>query len=100
MIFFCIADKESSLGFKLSGIETREVSTRLEALEALRVARATKDVGVILITDKAAAYIKDEVKAHVTESPIPLILEVPSRGQTPKRKSAAELLKELAGIGI
>jgi vacuolar-type H+-ATPase subunit F/Vma7 len=100
MTFFCIADKESSLGFKLSGIDTMEVSTKLEALEALRVARATKDVGVILITDKAAAYIKDEVKAHVTEKPIPLILEVPSRGQMPKRKSAAELLKELAGIGI
>lgn len=100
MTFFCIADKESSLGFKLSGIDTMEVSTKLEALEALRVARATKDVGVILITDKAAAYIKDEVKAHVTENPIPLILEVSSRGQIPKRKSAAELLKELAGIGI
>ncbi len=98
MIFFCIADKESSLGFKLSGIETREVSTRLEALEALRVARATKDIGVILITGDAAAYIKEEVKEHITEKPIPLILEVPSRGQMPKRKSAAELLKELAGI--
>jgi vacuolar-type H+-ATPase subunit F/Vma7 len=100
MTFFCIADKESSLGFKLSGIETREVTTRLEALEALRVARATKDVGVILITENAASQIKEEVQAHITEKPIPLILEVPSRGQIPKRKSAAELLKELAGIGI
>jgi vacuolar-type H+-ATPase subunit F/Vma7 len=100
MTFFCIADKESSLGFKLSGIDTREVTTRLEALEALRSARAAKDVGVILITDKAAAYIKDEIKAHINEKPIPLVLEVPSRGQTPKRRSAAELLKELAGIGV
>ncbi|MCX5708582.1 MAG: V-type ATP synthase subunit F [Candidatus Omnitrophica bacterium] len=100
MTFFCIADKESSLGFKLSGIETREVSTRLEALEALRVARATKDIGVIIITEKAAAHIQEEVKAHITEKPIPLVLEVPSRGQAPKRKSAAELLKELAGLGI
>jgi vacuolar-type H+-ATPase subunit F/Vma7 len=100
MTFFCIADKESSLGFKLSGITTMEVSTRLEALEALRVAKATKDVGVILITEKAAAQIREEVKGHITEKPIPLILEVPSRGQTPRRKSAAELLKELAGIGI
>jgi vacuolar-type H+-ATPase subunit F/Vma7 len=100
MTFFCIADKESSMGFKLSGIVTREVSSRPEALEALRVARATKDVGIILITDKAAAYIKEEVKAHISEKPIPMVMEVPSRGQTPKRKSAAELLKELAGIGI
>lgn len=98
MTFFCIADKESSLGFKLSGINTMEVSTRSEALEALRVARATKDVGVILVTDRAGAYIEEEVKGHITEKPIPLILEVPSRGQKPKRRSAAELLKELVGI--
>jgi len=98
MTFFCIADKESSLGFKLSGINTMEVSTRSEALEALRVARATKDVGVILITDRAGAYIKEEIQGHITEKPIPLILEVPSRGQKPKRKSAGELLKQLAGI--
>ncbi len=100
MTFFCIADKESSLGFKLSGIHTSEVSSRPEALEALRLARATKDVGVILITDKAAAYIRDEIKAHINEKPIPLVLELPSRGQMPKRKSAAELLKELAGLGV
>jgi vacuolar-type H+-ATPase subunit F/Vma7 len=100
MTFFCIADKESSLGFKLSGVNTMEVSTRSEALEALRVAKATKDVGVILITDKASSYIKEEVEGHITQNPIPLILEVPSRGVSPKRKSAAELLKELAGIGI
>ena len=100
MTFFCIADKESCLGFKLSGIDTREVASRPEALEALRVARATKDVGIILITDKAAVFIREEIKAHISEKPLPMVLELPSRGQTPKRKSAAELLKELAGIGI
>ena len=90
MTFFCIADKESSLGFKLSGIDTREVSSKPEALEALRVARATKDVGIILITDKAAGFIREEIKAHISEKPLPMVLELPSRGQTPKRKSAAE----------
>lgn len=100
MKFFCICDKDSGLGFRLAGIETRDVSSRSEALEALRVARATKEVGIIIITDKAASYIKKEVKFQITENPIPLILEVPSRGEKPQRRSAAELLKELAGIGI
>jgi len=100
MIFFCIADKESSLGFRLSGIETREVATKPEAVEALRVARLTKDVGIILITEKAASFIREEIGEHISGEPIPLILEVPSRGMIPKRKSAAELLKELVGIGI
>ena len=100
MVLFCIADKESSLGFKLVGIETLEVTTRSEAVEALKVARATKDVGIILVTEKAASFIADELQVHLEENPLPLVLEVPSRGLAHKRKSAAELLKELVGMGV
>ncbi|MCU0651187.1 MAG: V-type ATP synthase subunit F [Candidatus Omnitrophica bacterium] len=100
MTFFCIADKESGLGFRLAGIETMEVSGKPDALEALAVARADKDVGIILVTEKAASYLGDEVKAHIQEDPLPLVLEVPSRGLIRKHKSAAELLKELVGIGM
>jgi len=100
MTFFCIADKESSLGFKLTGIETREVATRPEAIEALRIARLTKGVGIILITEKAASFVRDEIQQHISQEPIPLVLEIPSRGEIKSRRSAAELLKELAGIGM
>jgi vacuolar-type H+-ATPase subunit F/Vma7 len=100
MTFFCIADKESSLGFRLAGIETREVATKPEAVEALRVARLTKDVGIILITEKAASFVREEIEERISKDPIPLVLEVPSRGEVSKRKSAGELLKELVGIGI
>jgi V/A-type H+-transporting ATPase subunit F len=100
MTFFCIADKDSSLGFKLAGIETIEVAARPDALEALQVARANKQIGIILVTEKAASYLGDEIKAHIQTDPLPLVLEVPSRGIIKKRKSAAELLKELVGIGM
>ena len=100
MTFFCIADKESSLGFKLAGVETREVATRPEAIEALRIARLTKGVGIILITEKAASFVRDEIQQHISQEPIPLVLEVPSRGAAGHGKSAAELLKQLAGIGM
>ncbi|HOW42085.1 MAG TPA: V-type ATP synthase subunit F [Candidatus Omnitrophota bacterium] len=100
MNFFCIADKASSLGFKLAGVETREVGTRQEAMEALQVARATKDTGIILITEKAAALIKAEIADHIVEDPIPLIIEIPSSGSLQKRTSAGELLKQLVGIGM
>jgi V/A-type H+-transporting ATPase subunit F len=100
MDLFCIADKDSCLGFKLAGLQTYEVSTRPEALEALKVARANKQVGIILVTEKAAALVSDEIGMHIEENPMPLVLEVPSRGVIRKRKSAAELLKELVGIGV
>jgi V/A-type H+-transporting ATPase subunit F len=100
MNFFCIADKDSSLGFKLAGIETIEVSTRADAAEALQVARADKNTGIILVTEKAAVFLGEDIKTHIHENPLPLVLEVPSRGSLKKHKSAAELLKELVGIGM
>ena len=100
MTFFCIADKESGLGFRLAGIETREVATKPEAIEALRVARLSGDVGIILVTEKVASFISEEIQQHISDEPIPLVLEVPSRGEIQKRKSASELLRELVGIGI
>jgi len=98
MRFFCIADTESSLGFKLTGVETRDVASRSQALEALQEAKGNKEIGIILVTEKAAALVREEVQTHIEGSPVPLILEIPSRGLQPKRKSAAELLKELAGF--
>src|SRR5512137_37801 len=100
MKFFCIADKDSGLGFKLAGIETRQVSTRPDALEALQVAKATKDIGIILVTEAAARLIEEEVTQHITDQPIPLVLRIPSRGEPTRSKSAAEFLKELVGIGM
>jgi len=100
MTFFCIADKHSSLGFRLAGVETVEVATQAQAVEALQVARANKKAGIILVTEKAAAYLGAEIKAHIQKDPLPLVLEVPSRGSLKKHKSAAELLKELVGIGM
>lgn len=98
MNFFCIADKESGLGFRLAGVETREVVTRPEALEALRVARATKELGIILITEKAADFVREEIGAQISLNPLPLILEIPSKGEARPKKSAAELLRHIAGM--
>ncbi|MCK9614403.1 MAG: V-type ATP synthase subunit F [Candidatus Omnitrophica bacterium] len=100
MTFFCIADKESSLGFKFSGIETREISTKSEALEAFNVALALENVGIIIITEKAASFIRDKVNQFLYREELPLILEVPSRGPVKKRKSVSESLKEMIGISV
>lgn len=98
MNFFCIADKESSLGFKFSGVETREISTKAEALEAFNVALAVENVGIIIITEKAASLIRERLNQFLYNEELPLIVEVPSRGPVKKRKSVSESLKEIIGI--
>jgi V/A-type H+/Na+-transporting ATPase subunit F len=98
MNFFCIADRESGLGFRLAGVQIREVATRPEALEALGAARASKDIGIILITGKAADLVREEIAQQISAAPLPLILEVPSRGEHRPRRSASELLRQIAGM--
>ncbi|MDP2922848.1 MAG: V-type ATP synthase subunit F [Candidatus Omnitrophota bacterium] len=100
MTFFCIADKDSSLGFKFSGIEVREASTKKEALEALRVGMAIENVGIIVVTEKVSSLIREEIDEILYRQELPLILEVPSRGQIKTRKSVGEFLKEMIGLSV
>ena len=98
MNFFCIADKESGLGFRLAGISTREVDSRAEALDAFAAARGDKELGIILVTAKAADLMREEIALQINENPVPLVLEIPSKGEIRPRKSAAELLRQIAGV--
>ena len=101
MHFFCIADNASSLGFKLAGVETREVSARSEALEALKVAVSSEGVGVILVTQKAASFIEGELDELLYSKSLPLVLEIPSCGvETKAPVSVGEVLKKAIGISI
>jgi V/A-type H+-transporting ATPase subunit F len=98
MDFFCISDKESGPGFRLAGIATREVDSRSEALEALAAARGDKELGIILVTSRAADLMREEIALQISENPLPLVLEIPSKGEFRPRKSAAELLRQIAGM--
>ena len=100
MRFFCIADSASSLGFKLAGVETREVSAPSEALEALKVAVSSEGVGVILVTQKAASFIERELDELLYSKSLPLVLEIPSQGVETKARSVGEILKKAIGISI
>jgi len=100
MTFFCIADKESGLGFRLAGVDTREVSSRSEALEALKVALATEEAGVLLVTERAASFLKAELSNLMYRNQRPLILELPSRGEAPKRRSVGDYLKDIIGVSV
>lgn len=98
MDFFCISDSESGLGFRLAGIQTREVASRQEALEALNEARSSPGVGIILITQKAADLVREEIAQKISAAPVPLVLEIPAKGEKRKARSAGELVRQIAGM--
>lgn len=101
MRFFVIGDKDTVLGFKLVGVEGRIVTNAFEAREALKVAASTEDVGIIVITERTAHWIRDDVDEYVYETATPLVIEIPDRkGALEDRKTISDLVKEAVGIKI
>lgn len=101
MNFFVIGDEDTVLGFKLAGLEGRIVNSPEEAKEALDTAVANRDIGIIIITEKVAESIREEVDKFIFGTTFPLIVEIPDRsGPLPKKLSLKELARKAIGVGI
>jgi len=101
MNFFVIGDEDTVLGFSLVGVQGRAVSSLLEAREGFKAAVSTPDVGIIIITERIARQIREDVDRYVYETTIPLIIEIPDRkGPVPGVKTIPELIKEAVGIKV
>lgn len=101
MKFFVIGDRDTILGFKLAGVEGRAVTGAFEAREALKVATSTEGVGIIIITERIADLIREEVDKYIYGTTVPLVIEIPDRqGSLEGKKSISELVKEAVGMKI
>jgi V/A-type H+-transporting ATPase subunit F len=101
MKFHVIGDNETVLGFRLVGVTGRVVESREATLSALKEAIANKEIGVVLITEKAAAGIRDEVEARHYGLGFPLVLEIPdSTGPDPERPDIEEIVRKAIGVSI
>jgi len=99
--FFVIGDQETVLGLRLVGVEGSVAVRRDDALTALKEAVARDDVGVVLVTEKVAAEIRDEVEARLYGIGFPLVLEIPdSSGPVPDRLKIEEVVRRAIGIKI
>ena len=61
MRYYVIGDKETVLGFSLIGIEGVMVDTKMQIMNALKQAINRQDIGIILITERAAEQIRDTI---------------------------------------
>ncbi len=101
MKFFCIGDEDTVRGFRLAGITAETATTAEEAYNAIRVARAQPDCGIIIITQEVAAWIREEVETIRLEQDRPLIVEIPGpEGPLPGRKGLRELVQEAVGVRV
>jgi len=101
MQFFVIGDWETVLGFRLTGVRGIAAATREETLSALSKALEQRDIGVILMTERLAAGIRDEVEARLYGRGFPLLLEVPgAEGPEPGRLSVEDVVRKAVGMSL
>ncbi len=101
MKLLVIGNPKAVLGFSLVGVEGRTATDPESINKALDSALEQKDLGIILVTEDAAAKIEarmDELKMRSTE---PLVVEIPApEGERVERPSLNELIFRAIGVKI
>ena len=101
MKFFIIGDRDTVLGFRLAGIRGTAVQTAGEAEEALDTAFSQEDLGIIIITEQAAALVRSRVRRYQYTTSFPLIIEIPDRtGPAEDRGSVHDIVRKAVGVSL
>ncbi len=101
MAFYVIGSDELILGFRFVGVPGAAAHTREEALAAFREATKSKDILVLVVTERVASLIPEEVMAWQLAGTYPLIVEIPGiAGHMPDRKSLIDSIREAVGIHV
>lgn len=101
MKFYCIADEDTVRGFRLAGIGTQVAATAEQARAAIDNTAARPDCGIIIITERIAAWIRPQVEAIRLARDGPLIVEIPGpEGALSGRKSLREFVQEAVGVSV
>lgn len=101
MQFYVIADEHTVTGFKLVGIDGEAVTSADEAREALKKAFSSTEIGIIVLTEKVASSIKEEVEEFVFGHSFPLIIEIPDRtGPLEDRISIRQMVRSAVGVKV
>ena len=96
-----IGHPEAVLGFSLAGVGGRVATTAAEVNQALDEAQASKDVGIVLVTQDVAELIPARMEHLKLRSTVPLIVEIPSQGGSPEgQASLGEIVLRAIGIKL
>jgi V/A-type H+-transporting ATPase subunit F len=101
MKFYVIADENTVTAFKLVGLEGEAVESPEGAREALAKAFESSETGIVIITERIADTIRDEIEDFIFGRTFPLIIEIPDReGPVEGRISIREMVNSAVGVKI
>lgn len=97
----CIADEDTVRGMRLAGITGHVAATPREAAEAMRLALADTNVGIIILTRQVADGIRTQVESVRLGRDHPLIAEITGPGEpVAEQKSLRQSVQEAIGIRL
>lgn len=99
---FLISDnKDTWVGMKLAGIDGTIVHTREEVLHAVRNAMKDDEIGLLILTEKAADQVREEFKELKLKCKKPLLIEIPDRhGSSRPDNMITNYIRDSVGIHI
>ncbi|MCK5154848.1 MAG: V-type ATP synthase subunit F [Spirochaetales bacterium] len=101
MKYYSIGDEDTVLGFGMVGVEGMIVNGEEEARNAFQTALKDKDVGIIIITERMAELIRDQVDQYIFTEKFPLILEIPDRiGRIEGKPGLREMVNTAIGVKL
>jgi V/A-type H+-transporting ATPase subunit F len=102
MRFFLISDNiDTQIGLRLAGIKGVVVHEREEVLKVLEEVLKDDSVGVILMTQKIAELIPDELEELKLSPSLPLVFVIPDRhGWRGEKDFITRYIEEAIGVKI
>lgn len=97
-----VGDKDTIMGLKLAGVtKIFETNNKDEAQQKIRELFQKPEVGLIITTEILADQIRPYLNKLTEASPIPIIIEIPSRlGERKGEDPILTLIKRAVGIEI
>jgi V/A-type H+/Na+-transporting ATPase subunit F len=100
MKILVIGHPEAVLGFSLTGVGGRVATTADEVNQALDEAQASKDVGIVLVTQDVAQLIPARMERLKLRSTVPLVVEIPAQGGAEGQESLGDIVLRAIGIRL
>ena len=101
MKYYVIGDEDTVLGLGMAGVQGSSVRGSQEAKDAFSAALDNSEIGIIIITERIAELIREEVDRDLFTKDFPLILEIPDReGRVSGRADLKEMVNSAIGIKL
>lgn len=101
MKILVIGNEEAVLGFSLAGVQGKVATTMEEINLALDEALASKDIGIVLVTQDVARLIQNRMDQLQLRSTVPLVVEILGpQGVSPDQPTLSDVVLRAIGVKI